>query len=207
MANSTEQPPLERTSAYLIWEDADHDTWWLARCQNEEAVYIIAKDSITPHVLILRQVGGSGPYKVIGAISVSMTTELSGVVAEAKRLGVKWISNPRTASLKSSVRRWRLMRWGKIGVREVPLALASLFMGILLAFFVSAFFIMTDLTGWSMVVIGTVFGALFGWVLKWVADRKLASLTGAIGRFFTVTCSVITGAFVTVMLFLFLFGT
>ena len=66
---------------------------------------------------------------------------------------------------------------------------------------------MTDLTGWVMVVVGTLLGALFGWVLKWVADRKMASLTGAIGRFVTVTCSTVVGALVTVTLFLFLFGS
>jgi len=206
MADSIEKSSLDISSAYLIWEDAEHETWWLARCHNEDALFIIAKDSITSHVLVLRQSGGSGPYKVIGAVPVRSNADLSGVVAEAKRLGVKWISNPKTVSLKSSVRRWRFLRWSKVGARELPLALASLFMGVLLAFFVSAFFIMTDLTGWSMVVMGTVFGGLFGWVLKWFADRKLTSLTGAIGRFFTVTCSAIAGALVTVTLFLVLFG-
>ena len=201
----TDQSAQPSDAAYLIWEDADHETWWLARSHDEEATYIIARDSITAHVLLLRQPADNQSYKVIGAVPLRAAANLDSAVAEAKRLGVKWIGHQNEPSIKSSVRRWRLFRWAKIGAREVPLALAALFMGVMLAFFVSAFFIMTDLAGWAMVVVGTLFGALFGWVLKWVADRKMASLTGALGRFVTVTCSTVVGALVTVTLFLFLF--
>ncbi len=203
----TDQSAQPANAAYLIWEDADHETWWFARSHDEGAIYIIARDSVTAHVLLLCQPDGSQTYKVIGAVPLRSASDLDSAITEAKRLGVKWIGHQNAPAMKSSVRRWRALRWTKIGAREVPLALAALFLGALLAFFVSAFFIMTDLTGWTMVVVGTLFGALFGWVLKWIADRKLASLTGAIGRFFTVTCSAVVGALVTVFLFLFLFGS
>ena len=197
----------EVSSAYLIWEDADHETWWLARSHDDDTIYIVARDPVTAHVLVLCQKENRKPYKVIAAIPIRSTDGLSGAIAEAKRLGVKWIGNQNVPAIKNSVRRWRMLRWGKIAFREVPLALASLFIGVLLAFIVSAFFIATDLTGWTMVVVGTLFGALFGWILKWVADRKLKSLTGALGRFFTVTGSAALGALTTVLVFLVLFGS
>ena len=195
------------SAAYLIWEDADHETWWLARSHDQGAIYLIARDTITAHLLLLRQKSESKSYTVIGAVPVRTPDDLDSAVAEAKWVGVKWIGNQNAPEIKRSVRNWRILRRTKIGAREIPLALAALFMGVLLAFFVSAFFILTDLTGWTMVVVGTLFGALFGWVLKWVADRRLASLTGAVGRFFTVTGSAMVGALVTVSLFLFLFGS
>jgi hypothetical protein len=193
-------------SAYLIWEDADHETWWLARSHDEDVNYVVARDSITAHVLVLRQKGINKSYKVIATIPMKAGDSLESAIAEAKRLGIKWIGSPQTSAIKQSVNRWRFVRWGKIAVREVPLAIVSLCVGIVLALIVSAFFIATDMTGWTMVVVGTVFGTFFGWVLKWVADQKLASLTGAIGRFITVTGSATLGAMLTVLLFLILFG-
>lgn len=202
----TDTTSTQSDSAYLIWEDADHETWWLARSHDEDVNYVVAKDSVTAHILVLRQADAKKSYKVIAAIPLKTNEVIDGAVAEAKRLGVKWIGDPEAPAIKQSVHRWRFARWGKIGIREVPLSLASLCVGILLALIVSAFFIATDLTGWTMVVVGTLFGTLFGWVLKWVADQKLASLTGAVGRFLTVTGSVTFGALITVLLFFVLFG-
>ncbi len=203
----TGQTPEEASSAYLIWEDADHETWWLARSHNDDASYIVGRDAVTAHILVLCQKTDQKSYKVIAAVPLRSDTSLPNAIAEAKRLGVKWSGDQNTPAIKSSVRRWRALRWSKIAVREIPLALVSLFIGVLLAFVVSAFFITTDMTGWTMVVVGTLFGALSGWVLKWIADRKLASLTGAFGRFFTVTGSATFGALTTVLVFLVLFGS
>lgn len=195
------------SAAYLIWEHADHETWWLARSHDQSDTYVIAKDSVTAHTLVLRQGETASAFKVIVAVPVRGPDGADSAIAEAKRLSVKWIGDPQSAVIKNSVNRWRALRWSKIAVREVPLALASLSTGILLALIVSTFFIATDLTGWTMVIVGTVFGAMSGWVLKWTADQKFTSLMGPTGRFATVTGSATLGALITVVLFFMLFGT
>lgn len=202
----SDDPLPAGSSAYLIWEDADHETWWLARSHDDDISYVVARDSVTAHVLVLRQKDSANSYKVIAAVPLKSEDSLPRAIAEAKRLAVRWIGDSQAPPIKQSVSRWRLARWTKIAVREVPLALASLCVGVVLALIISSFFIATDLTGWSMVLVGTLFGTLFGWVLKWVADRKLASLTGPVGRFFTVTGSVTVGALITVVLFTLLYG-
>jgi hypothetical protein len=201
----TEEAGSETSPAYFIWEDAEEDTWWLSRRHDESAAFVIAPDSVTNHVLVLRQPSGSNRFKVIAAIQMGQESSVGTAVAEAKRTAVKWIGVPNSAPIKSGVRAWRAQRWSKIALREVPLALVSSFIGCVLAFFVAAFFIMTDVSGWPMVVVGTLLGFSSGWLLKWAADRNFSSLMGPIGRFVTVTGGATAGAFLTVSVFFILF--
>ncbi|MBT4740777.1 MAG: hypothetical protein HOH20_14330 [Rhodospirillaceae bacterium] len=202
---ATDDTESETSSTYLIWEDAENETWWLSRSHDDEAAYIIAPDSITKHLLVLRQPTGSRRFKVIATVHSNQANGLSGAIAEAKRDAIKWIGDPKFAPIKSSVRAWRAQRWTKIALREVPLALISSLIGCVLAFFVAAFFIMTEVTGWPMVLVGTLLGLSSGWLLKWAADRKFTSLMGPFGRFVTVTGSATLGAFLTVSVFFVLF--
>lgn len=204
MGESNDQP-AETTSAYLIWEDADKETWWLSRSHDDSGAHVIAPDSVTKHVLVLHQRGGKGRFRVVAAVRVGSVSTLTAAVAEAKRLTVRWIGDPHFPETKAGVRAWRAQRWTKIAVREVPLALVSLAIGGMLAFIVAAFFITTDIAGWPMIVVGTLLGLSSGWLLKWAADRKFTSLMGPLGRFFTVTGSATIGAFLTVSVFFVLF--
>lgn len=195
----------ESSSAYLIWEDADKETWWLARSHDDGGAYVIAPDSVTKHILVLYQRAGKGRFKVIASVRTGAGNAFPAAIAEAKRMAVRWIGDPDFAEIKSSVRAWRAQRWSKIAIREVPLALVSLSIGGLLAFIVAAFFITTDIAGWLMIVVGTLLGLSSGWLLKWAADRKFASLMGPLGRYFTVTGSATLGAFLMVTVFFILF--
>jgi hypothetical protein len=192
-------------SAYLIWEESDKETWWLARSHDGASTFVIAPDQLTGHVLTLRQDGESGPFDVIAAVPATANAETAKLVAEAKRLGVRWLSDNADPAIRTSVRNWRLIRWTKIATRELPLAILSVATGAFLAFVVAAFFILTGLAGWTMIAVGTVLGALAGWVLKWLADLKLASVLGATGRFYTVTGSAVLGAVTTLAIFFTLF--
>lgn len=201
----TNVPEIESSSAYLIWEDADKETWWLSRSHDDGGAYIVAPDSVTEHVLVLHQPEGKTRFKVIAAIRTGKVNTRSVAIAEAKRITVRWLGDPLSAEIKSSVRSWRAQRWSMIALREVPLALVSVAIGSILAFIVAAFFITTEIAGWPMVLIGTLLGLSSGWLLKWAADRKFASLMGPLGRFATVTGSATLGAFLTVSLFFILF--
>lgn len=192
--------------AYLIWEDAGEATWWLARSHDDDVNYVIARDSVTAHLLILIKKSALESYKVVATVPIKSEEVLPRAIAEAKRLCIKWIGDSKAPLIQQSVRRWRIARWMKIGFREGPLAFVSLCIGVVLALIISSFFIATGITGWSMVVVGTIFGTLFGWILKWLADKKLASLLGPIGRFITVTGSVTIGAVLTAFLFMILYG-
>ena len=192
--------------AYLIWEDADQAAWWLARSHDNHVNYLIARDSVTAHLLILIRKDPLESYEVIATVPLKSEEVLPRAIAEAKRLCIKWIGDSKAPLIQRSVRRWRIARWTKIGFREGPLAFVSLCIGVFLALVISSFFITTGITGWSMVVVGTIFGVLFGWILKWLADKKLASLLGPIGRFITVTGSVTIGAVLTAFMFMILYG-
>lgn len=201
----TEEVGSETSPAYLIWEDAEKDAWWLSRSHDESAAFVIAPDSVTNHVLVLHQPSDSNRFKVIAAIQMGQDSSIETAVAEAKRTAVKWKGVPNSPPIKSSIRAWRAQRWSKIIIREVPLALISSFIGCVLAFLVAAFFIVTDVSGWPMIVVGTLLGFSSGWLLKWAADRKFTSLMGPIGRFVTVTGGATIGAFLTVSVFFILF--
>lgn len=194
------------TSSFLIWEESDGQSWWMARSHDTDAVYVIASDSITGHVLVLRQLSKGTDFKVIAAVLMSTQSDISVRVAEAKRSAVKWLGNPNEPTIRASVRRWRAKRWSKIAMREVPLALAALLTGALLAFIVAAFFVVTSVAGWVMVVVGTLTGGAAGWLMKWLADRKLKSLLGPLGRFLTLAGGATLGALVTTSIFFVLFG-
>ena len=197
---------LETSKNFLIWEDADKEAWWLARSHDQDSVYIIAPDSVTAHILVLRQPAGRKSFHVVVAIPISQSEGQFAAVAEAKRATVRLISDTRSPVIQSGVRKWRVQRWSQVALREVPLALVALVIGVVLAFFVAAFFIMTDFTGWTMVAVGTLLGLSSGWLLKWAADRKFTSLMGPLGRFFTVTGSATIGALLTVSASFVLFG-
>lgn len=203
--NEINEPEVESSSAYLIWEDADKETWWLSRSHDDGGAYIVAPDSVTEHVLVLHQAEGKKRFRVIAAIRAGKVNSPSAAIAEAKRITVRWLGDSQAPEIKSSVRTWRAQRWSKIALREVPLALISVAIGSILAFIVAAFFITTEIAGWPMVLIGTLLGLSSGWLLKWAADRKFASLMGPLGRFATVTGSATLGAFLTVTLFFILF--
>lgn len=194
------------SSSYLIWEDADDKAWWLARSHDEDAVYVIAEDAVTQHILILRQPTQSKDFKVIATVPKDKSGNAGSGIAEGKRIAVRWLGDPDAASIRASVRRWRANRWGKIALRELPLACFALLTGVMLAFIVAAFFIMTNITGWLMIVVGTLFGTCAGLLLKWLADRKLKSLLGPVGRFYTVAGSATLGALLTTSIFFMLFG-
>jgi len=193
------------SSAYLIWEDADKETWWLSRCHADGGLYIVAPDSVTDHVLVLHQPEGKTSFKVIAAIRTGKVNTRSVAIAEAKRRAVRWLGDPLSAEIKSGVRTWCAQRWSTIALRELPLALVSVLIGSILAFIVAAFFIVTEIAGWPMVLIGTLLGLSSGWLLKWAADRKFSSFMGPMSRFWTVTGSATLGAFLTVLLFFILF--
>lgn len=194
------------SSSFLIWEESDGESWWLARSHDTDAVYVIALDSITGHVLVLRQSSKDTDFKVIAAVQTDAQSDISVRIAEAKRHAVKWLGNPNEPTIRASVRGWRVRRWSKIAIREVPLALAALLIGALLAFVVAAFFVVTSVAGWVMVVVGTLMGAAAGWLLKWLTDRKLKSLLGPLGRFLTLAGGATLGALVTTSTFFVLFG-
>jgi len=191
---------------YLIWEDAEKETWWLARSHIENFTFIIAADSITSHVLVLRQAEDRTDHSVIVAVPLTQRGEFVAAIAEAKRLAVRWVSETESPELKGAVRAWRAKRWAIIALKEVPLALVAVVIGAALSFFVSAFFIMTSFTGWTMVIVGTLLGVSSGWLLKWAADQKFTSLMGPFGRFITVVGGAALGALLTVSSFLILFS-
>ncbi|MGB1876275.1 MAG: hypothetical protein ACPHGY_05025, partial [Rhodospirillaceae bacterium] len=87
----TEEAGSETSPAYFIWEDAEEDTWWLSRRHDESAAFVIAPDSVTNHVLVLRQPSGSNRFKVIAAVQMGQESSVGTAVAEAKRTAVKWI--------------------------------------------------------------------------------------------------------------------
>jgi len=192
-------------SAYLIWEEADKDTWWLARGHDGTATLVIAPDSLTNHMLVLMQTTDDSPFSVIAAVALNSASDSLGAVAEAKRLAVRWLSDRNDPTVRSSVRTWRLGLWAKVAQREVPLAALAMGVGGLLAFIVAAFFILTGFAGWGMVAVGIVAGAMAGWVLKWLADLKFASVLGPTGRFYSVTGSALIGSAGTVFMFFVLF--
>lgn len=204
--SEVENLELADSSAYLIWEDADDRSWWLARSHDENAVYVIALDAITGHVLSLRQSSTETDFKVIAAVSQSGQEDLSGGISEGKRNAVKWLGDPSEPTLRAGVRRWRATRWSKIAIREVPLTITALLIGAVLAFIVAAFFVATNIAGWPMIAVGTLFGTLAGWLLKWLVDRKMKSFLGPLGRFFTVAGSAALGALLTTSVFFVLFG-
>ena len=193
------------SSAYPIWEDADKETWWLSRCHDDGGLYIVAPDSVTDHVLVLHQPEGKKRFKVIAAIRTGKVNTRTVAIAEAKRRALRWLDDPLSAEVKSGVRAWYSQRWSTIALRELPLALVSVLIGSILAFIVAAFFIVTEIAGWPMVLIGTLLGLSSGWLLKWAADRKFSSFMGPMSRFWTVTGSATLGAFLTVLLFFILF--
>lgn len=195
----------EKSSAYLIWEDADDKAWWLARSHDQDAVYVIAVDAITRHILVLRQSSNDSDFRVIAAVPQTGIEKLEKGVAEGKRMAVKWLGDQKAADIRSGVRNWRAKRWGKIALREVPIASVALAVGVILATIVAAFFIMTNITGWAMIVVGTVFGASAGFLLKWIIDRKVKSFFGPLGRFVTVAGSAAFGALLTTSVFYVLF--
>lgn len=203
---NTEMSEPEDSSAYLIWEDADDKAWWLARSHDQDAVYVIAIDAITHHILVLRQSSNDADFSVIAALPQPAAADLAKGLAEGKRTAVQWLGDQNAPAIRSSVRYWRAKRWGKIALREGPLAGIALAIGVLLAIIVAAFFIMTNITGWAMIAVGTLFGASAGFLLKWVVDRKLKSFFGPLGRFITVAGSAALGALFTTSVFFVLFS-
>ncbi|MEQ8507433.1 MAG: hypothetical protein RIB43_00390 [Rhodospirillaceae bacterium] len=195
-----------RSPGYLIWEDAEKETWWLARSHSDGFTFVIAPDSITSHVLVLRQAEGGKDHRIIVAVPLTLHGDLVSAIAEAKRLAVRWVSEANSPEIISAVRSWRAKRWTRIALKEVPLAFVAVMIGVALSFFVSAFFIMTNFTGWTMVIVGTLLGLASGWLLKWAADRKFTSLMGPLGRFITVVGGATLGALLTVTSFLVLFS-
>lgn len=190
----------------LIWEDAADDAWWLARSQDADAVYVLAEDAVTHHVLVLRQAAKGQAYKVVAAIRSGALTDSASAVAAGKDAAVRWVQNPQAADIRADVRRWRTTRCTKIGLRELPLACVAFVIGCALAFIIAAFFIVSNMAGWVMIVVGTFFGAGAGWLLKWLADQKMKSAIGPFGRFLTIAGSATLGALVTMMVFFVLFA-
>lgn len=205
MTDRTQEAHVD-ASPVLIWEDADDKTWWLARSHDEHAVYVIAEDAITHHILVLRQTSKVEDFKVVAAVPQAAGVGLEVAIADGKRVAAVWHEHPDDSSARSGVRRWRLHRLSKVALREVPLACVALIAGSVLAFIVAAFFIMTSLAGWIMIVVGTAFGAGAGWLLKWLADQKVKSALGPMGRFLTISGSATLGALCTTSLFFVLFG-
>lgn len=203
---NTEVSASEQSAAYLIWEDADDKAWWLARSHDQDAVYVIAVDAITHHILVLRQSSKDSDFRVIAALPRAATEDLAKGLAEGKRTTVKWLGDQKTPDIRSGVRNWRARRWSKIALREVPVASVAFAVGVLLAIIVAAFSIMTNINGWVMIAVGTVFGASAGFLLKWLVDRKLRSFLGPLGRFLTVTGSAALGALLTTSTFFVLFS-
>jgi hypothetical protein len=197
---------LSDGSAYLIWEEAEKTTWWLARGHDGTATFVIAPDLLTGHMLVLMQTTEDSAFKVIAAVSKRQAADRATALAEAKRMAVRWLSNNDDQTVKASVRAWRTQRWSFIAVREVPLAALALAVGGFLAFVIASFFILTGLTGWVMIVVGVLMGALAGWILKWLADLKFASVLGPAGRFYSVTGSAVIGSVGTMVVFFVLFA-
>ncbi len=198
-------PHTSEPSAYLIWEEAEKETWWLARGHDDAATFVIAPDTLTGHMLVLRQAADDAPFKVVAAVSKNTASDRAAAIAEAKRLAVRWLTNMHDKSVRSSVRGWRAIRWSSIALREVPLAALAMGVGGFLAFVIAAFFILTGLTGWGMIAVGVLAGAMAGWVLKWLADLKIASVLGPAGRFYSVTGGAVIGSGCTILVFFVLF--
>lgn len=199
---------------FLIWEDAEPEPapgtthWWLARAYDTSAAagprdFFIAEDDISGYVLgVVRPRGedaAQSEFRVIAAILRSEVLHLADAVALLKEQIAGWLVAPREDGVRLGVGRWRRRRRWIIARTNFPLAAAAFFIGAFLGFAVAMFAVSSGLVGYPMLVAGLSIGAIAGWCLKLIADRKphhdeSPALVGSWGRFAVVTLSALLGA-------------
>lgn len=200
-------PPPEEVSipskaipdiADLIWEDgpSEANTWWLSRTRTGGLQLFVAADSLTSCLLCLAR-SGSRPndYDILVVISEREHSDRTASLAAAKHAVAVKIANPLTDLGRSSFG-WRLERFARIALNQLPLALAAISLGALLGLAVALFAVSTQLVGWPMLVAGILIGAASGPLLKFLIDRRFKSLLGPWGRFWVATLGASLGALV-----------
>ena len=175
-------------SVTLIWEDDTSATpaWWSSRAGYGDRQFFIARDPVTADLLgIIRT--PSAPYTVIAVNRCvdGAVTALKLRVAELA--GTELVPGP-------DVRGWRARRAIKRAVGFVPLALLATLTGAMIGAAVALFAISTGLLGWPMAVVGVVFGAGTGLVLKALVERRRGPDDGAWPRFLAATVFAALGA-------------
>ncbi len=179
---------MSEQSVTLIWEDDTSATpaWWNSRAGFGDRQFFIARDPVTADLLgIVRT--PIAPYTVI---AVSRDGEGAAVALKlrvAEFAVAELIPGP-------DVRGWKTRRALKRIVGFAPLALLATLTGALIGAAVALFAISTGLLGWPMAVVGVVFGAGTGPVLKALVERKRGPDDGAWPRFLAATVFAALGA-------------
>ncbi len=198
---------------FLIWEDAEPDPapgaeqWWLARASDASPIgprdFFIAEDDVSGYVVgIVRprpDKSAKAEFRVIAATLRSEVLHLTDAVAVVKEQITGWLVAPREAVTRHGVSRWRRRRRWIIARANLPLAAGAFFIGAFLGFAVAMFAVSSGLVGYPMLVAGLSIGAIAGWCLKMIADRKpdaatSPALVGSWGRFAVVTIAALVGA-------------
>lgn len=199
----------------LQWEDAPSDAgrWWLARARTAHDGIVrdvfIAQDDMTDSLVGLLRFPPQARYTVLAAVFLEafesraaardvLKSDLATVVLRAGAL--------ETGRVRKDLVRWRLMRAGAIGRRNLPFLLLGLVAGVLLGLAISAFAVSTGFVGWPMVAVGVVLGAATGPLLKLLVDHfRFGAAAGPWGRFAIIMLGAAIGASVTAATALFHF--
>lgn len=198
---------------FLIWEDAEPhpapgaERWWLARAYDASPTaprdFFIAEDDISGYVVGIVKPRSNdtadSEFRVIAAILRSEAAHLADAVALIKEQISGWLVAPREAVVRRGVGRWRRRRRWIIARSNFPLAAGAFFIGAFLGFAVAMFAVSSGLVGYPMLIAGLSIGAIAGWCLKMIADRKPTAetspaLVGSWGRFAVVTVAALIGA-------------
>lgn len=208
---ATAQP----SEIHVQWEDPPLGAgrWWLARARVSYDGIVrdlfIAQDDMTDSIVGLLRFPPQARYSVLAAVFLE-AFESRAAASDALKSDLAMVAlragAPETGRVRKDLLRWRLMRAGAIGRRNLPFLLLGLVAGVLLGLAVSAFAVSTGFVGWPMVAVGVVLGAATGPLLKLLVDHfRFGAAAGPWGRFAIIMLGAAIGASATAATALFHF--
>jgi len=190
----------------LIWHDAEGDSWWRARCHNDDYTYVVAKDNLTNHMLVLRKSSDLSEYKVVVAVPQNENLTDDDLVESAKTSAGIWLNEKKSPGLASALNKWRINRIARVFIKEVPILFLSFIMGSLLSFALSFFFVILGYSGWTMIACGMAVGVLCGSFLNWLSNRGSIETHESLARYLFIMLSAFLGSVSTVILIFLMFS-